>query len=374
MDNHRAAVHRSILVIDVERFSDPARTDAHLLVVRDGMYRTLRRAFWESGIDWARCTVEDRGDGILILLPPEVPKSWLAARVPAYLAAALAGYNSICSSQSRIRLRMALHAGEVIYDDYGVVSHSVNQVFRLIEAPALKAALAASTDLLALVVSDWFFHEVVCHESSAMPSRYSLLPVAVRETQGTGWMRLLGPTVAPCLPSCLTLSLHDRHYIGRDGLPVRHQVRQIIEAAEDGLDRLPYRADANALSVKVIDGGRCIEPLVSSGKGLYNTEILLDQRLNKGETIPLEYEISFSYKAKPPPEFRRIITNGVEGLGVRIEFHPEKTPRKLWWAVWDGLDGEIVERQPVSLNSGRFAHRYVGAVENSAFVGFAWRW
>jgi hypothetical protein len=374
VDDHQAAVHRSIVVIDVERFSDPARTDAHLLVIRDGMYRALRRAFFESGIDWARCTVEDRGDGMLILVPPEVPKSWLAARVPACLAAALAGYNSTSSYESRIRLRMALHAGEVLYDAYGVISHSVNQVFRLIEAPALKAALAASPDLLALIVSDWFFHEVICHEPTAMPSRFSLLRVDVKDTQGTGWMRLLGPTVAPCLCSCLTLSLHDRHYIGRDGLPVRHQVRQIIEAAEDGLDRLPYRADANVLSVRVIDGGKCIRPLAPSGKGLYNTEILLDQQLNKGETIPLEYETSFCYEAKPLPEFRRIITNGIEGLGVRIEFHPEKMPRDLWWAVWDGPSGEIIERQPVGLNSGRFAHRYMRAIENPVSVGFAWRW
>src|SRR5947209_19464257 len=109
------------MAIDVEGFSDPARTDAHLLMIREGMYRAVMYAFRLSGIDWARCTVEDCGDGILIMVPPEVPKSWLCARLPDHIAAALAVYNSTCASGNQIRLRMALHAGEVIYDAYGIV-------------------------------------------------------------------------------------------------------------------------------------------------------------------------------------------------------------------------------------------------------------
>jgi hypothetical protein len=32
-------VHRSIMVVDVERFSDPARTDLNQVAVRDAMYK-----------------------------------------------------------------------------------------------------------------------------------------------------------------------------------------------------------------------------------------------------------------------------------------------------------------------------------------------
>ncbi len=65
------------------RFGDPSRTNLDQLAARDGLYKALAQAFGSSGIRWRDCVIEDRGDGALILVPPEVPKSLLAARVPA---------------------------------------------------------------------------------------------------------------------------------------------------------------------------------------------------------------------------------------------------------------------------------------------------
>ena len=44
-------------------------------------------------------------------------------------------------------------------------------------------------------------------------------------------------------PRVKTLSLHDHHYLGPDGLPDRHRVIHVIEALVDGVDRVPCRAD-----------------------------------------------------------------------------------------------------------------------------------
>ena len=44
------AVHRAIMVVDVERFGDPARTSLHQLAVRDALYKALPEAFGRSGI------------------------------------------------------------------------------------------------------------------------------------------------------------------------------------------------------------------------------------------------------------------------------------------------------------------------------------
>ena len=63
----------------------------------------------------------------------------------------------------------------------------------------------------------------------------------------------------------------------------------------------------------------------------------------------------------------------VENLDIRIEFHPEKLPAKVEWAVWDGLDGPIVEREPVALDSQFAVHRYLRLAEKTA-VGFHWDW
>ena len=188
MEDQRLAVHRSIVVVDVEGFGDQRRTDAHQVAVRDGLYRTLREAFGQAGISWDDCGHEDRGDGVFVLVPAEVPKGLLAESLPPALVTALRAHNATHPGAEQIRLRMALHAGEVRYDEHGVTAASVNLAFRLLEAGALKAALAASPGVLAVIASSWFFEEVVRH-SRATPAYY-LVEVAVKETMTTGWVCL----------------------------------------------------------------------------------------------------------------------------------------------------------------------------------------
>ena len=193
----RPAVHCAILIVDVERFADPARTNAHQLAVRDAMYQALRQSFSSGRISWADCVTEDRGDGVLVLIPPVVPKSWLVTRLPAYLAEALVRHNAARPEQERIRLRMALHAGEVHQDPHGFAGVSINRAFRLIEAPASRAALRDSSGVVALIVSDWFYDEVVRHYPAAGPSYFRQVHMVMKETEMTAWVRVLESGEAP---------------------------------------------------------------------------------------------------------------------------------------------------------------------------------
>lgn len=72
--------------------------------------------------------------------------------------------------------------------------------------------------------------------------------------------------------------------------------------------------------------------------------------------------------------YRRYVGGRVEGLSIRVEFHREKVPAFVWWAVWDGLDGEIIERETVRLKNDRSVHRYLSTVEGVAVMGFTWQW
>ena len=195
-------MHRTIVVVDVENFGDPARTNVHQLAVRAGMYEALRQSFAQAGIGWDACVAEDRGDGVLVMVAPEVPKSWLVSVVPARLAAMLAEHNAACGVMERIRLRMALHAGEVHRDAHGWAGVSVNRAFRLIDAPACRSALRGSSGVLALIVSDWFFDEVVRHHPAAEPASFRQARVVVKETDTMAWVRVLtddqpGPVRGP---------------------------------------------------------------------------------------------------------------------------------------------------------------------------------
>jgi hypothetical protein len=189
-------------------------------------------------------------------------------------------------------------------------------------------------------------------------------PRAIREDKASALGR----------PRVRTLSLHDHHYLGPDGLPVRHRVIHVIEAVVDGVDRLPCRADTNALTIEVGQGfsglaGPVYQPLAE----LFVVDMLLAKPLAAGETATLEYSASFHYPAPPPPEFRRIVQFFVENLDIRVEFHPDKLPRNVEWAVWDGMDGPIVERERVALDSQFAVHRYLRLAEKTA-VGFHWDW
>ncbi len=191
------AVHRSIFVVDVAGFGDRCRTNPDQVATREGLYRTLRRALARSGITWDACYPEDRGDGAIVLVPPEVPKHRLAALLPVELAVALAEHNAASDAGAQIRLRVVLHAGEVLFDPHGVAGTAVNVAFRLLDSEALRAALAGASGALALMVSEWFFEEVIRHDRGSRPGAYRRVLVSNKETTTTGWVYVPKGRVSP---------------------------------------------------------------------------------------------------------------------------------------------------------------------------------
>jgi hypothetical protein len=49
MEDRRLAVHRAIVVVDVEGFGDQRRTNPHQVAVRDDLYRAMQDAFGSAG-------------------------------------------------------------------------------------------------------------------------------------------------------------------------------------------------------------------------------------------------------------------------------------------------------------------------------------
>jgi hypothetical protein len=184
------AVHHSIILVDVEGFGARHRTRQDQGAIRHGLYQALQLAFSRSRICWDDCYHEDRGDGVLILVPPQVPKTVLAAGVPGELAAAVHSHNQVHDPNARMRLRLALHAGEVLHDAYGVTGTAVNLTFRLLEAGPLKLALAGSPGVLAVITSAWFYEEVIRHTGACAPATWRRVHVTVKETREDGWISL----------------------------------------------------------------------------------------------------------------------------------------------------------------------------------------
>jgi hypothetical protein len=175
-----------------------------------------------------------------------------------------------------------------------------------------------------------------------------------------------------------TVSLHDHVYVGSDGRVARTRTLQVIEAIADGLDRIPYLYDTNALTLEVGQGCREVSgELFQISEGLYAATIPLARELSAGETISLEYVTTYcspgNLNDRHWREFRRAVMRRLENFDMRVEFHPDMLPARIWWGVWDGVDGNIVERESVSLGGQYEVHRYLRSVEKTV-VGFRWSW
>ena len=202
------AVHRTILVFDIEQSNNPLRTNHDRVVIREAMYAAVRAV-----LKRLKYYHEDRGDGVLVLVPPEVPKGRLVSNLLTRLEAALLHHNAAMEHQdaaraaaTQVRLRVALHAGEVAFDSHGVVGAAVDHTFRLAEAPPLKSALATSTGVCALICSTWFFDEVIYHHPDAHPELYRPIETEVKATPLSAYIRvpgeiLIGRSSAPAPPA-----------------------------------------------------------------------------------------------------------------------------------------------------------------------------
>jgi hypothetical protein len=190
-------VHRTILLMDVERFSDPQRTTVHHTSVRADLYDIVEQAFSDARIPWHRCYHEDRGDGIMILVRADIPKRLFAESLPLSLIKEVRRHNANRASAGQIRLRLALHAGEISFDAHGATGPALTFAFRLLDAAPLKQVLATSPGVLAMATSDWFFEEVVRQSPVCEPNRYRQISVAVKETITTAWVCLPDHPYAP---------------------------------------------------------------------------------------------------------------------------------------------------------------------------------
>ncbi len=171
-----------------------------------------------------------------------------------------------------------------------------------------------------------------------------------------------------------TLSLHELHILGPDGLPAEHQTIQVVRSMVDGLDSLPYRFDTDELVVEVVRGGRVGDRLYPVSDTLYAVDILLTDPLPPGGTALLQYRTTFFYRSPPAPEFRRGVLGSTKDLTIWVTFHRDRLPRRVWLARWDAVNhAHIVDREPAELDDELSVHCRFDAVER-AIVGFTWEW
>jgi hypothetical protein len=183
----------SFFLCDIAGFSAASRADPVRVRVREAMYKGLDRSLAGAGLRLGDCYHEDRGDGVMVVLPPHVRTELLLTGVVDRLRAEVRHHNAAASEAARMRLRVAVGAGEAETDAHGVVSTALTHAFRLLDAAPLKEAVAAAETGIAVIVSRRVYEDVVRHGRGLVdPDDYYRVEVRVKETSDEAWVRVPG--------------------------------------------------------------------------------------------------------------------------------------------------------------------------------------
>lgn len=179
-------MHATLLVADIERFS--SRDGTEQMRTREAMYGEFQDAFTEQS--WAACVHEDRGDGLLVVIPQQIPKAAVLGEILPRLESALGRRRR---GDPLLRMRIAVHAGDVSFDEHGIGGHAVNRTFRLCDSDPLRRAIGTARSDLAVLVSDVIHEDVVRGGYAGIaPQAFHSVDVRVKETAVRAWLHVPG--------------------------------------------------------------------------------------------------------------------------------------------------------------------------------------
>ncbi len=182
-----------LFAVDIAGFNSSRRDDDIQMYVHESLYDMLQAAFDRSEVPWSGCAHEDRGDGVLVVIPPMIPITGLVDPIPQRLRSLIRRHNRVSCEAARIQLRIATHVGPVHHDGHGFVGHAVTLLYRLLDTRSLKRMLAQSGADVAFIASGYIYENVIRRRPSLVdPALFQSLPVRVKETRTRAWAYLLG--------------------------------------------------------------------------------------------------------------------------------------------------------------------------------------
>ncbi|MFD7124442.1 MULTISPECIES: hypothetical protein [Streptomyces] len=236
--------YRALFAVDIVGSS--GRGDVALEQIRQVLSAALHASFTRSGVDWDACLRHDLGDGMRVVAPAGTPETSLIHPLVHELTARLRAHNLLAGTPTRIRLRMALHAGSVQVGRGGTVSGRPLEVLaRLLDAEPVRAALAQAPEATtALLVSEHFHETAVCEGRPGIePAAFRRVDVREKEFAGSAWLHVPAyggtPQAAGSVPD-RTSSDPDRTPSGPDRTP------SDADRTPSDPDRTPSDADRMA--------------------------------------------------------------------------------------------------------------------------------
>jgi hypothetical protein len=169
----------SIFLTDIVGFGDPRCDDHDRATLRSALLQLLTEAFAESGPPRRRCRHQDRGDGVLNVVPPTLSTTLLVDPLLPVLGERLRRHNREAGHLVRMRLRCALHVGPGQADGAGFPNVSVIHAARMLDSGLLRRSLTATDVHLVTMVSRFCLRD-----HRAAPAQTRRLPANPLPGQG----------------------------------------------------------------------------------------------------------------------------------------------------------------------------------------------
>jgi Cyclic nucleotide-binding domain len=180
----------TVILTDVVEFGARIRSDRDRQIIRREGLEMMQKLL---GPLWGECVHEDRGDGLLIVAPPQVITAKIMECIHRELPGKLRLHNRTYTKSVRIRLRIAVNVGPVMSDPLGMSGDSIIRTARLVEAPVLKDAMRETNSELGIIVSEFVYDTVVGHAPEYIdPDKYQRVEVISKEFKSPAWMQLEG--------------------------------------------------------------------------------------------------------------------------------------------------------------------------------------
>jgi CRP-like cAMP-binding protein len=185
----------TIVHTDIVGFSQRIRTDEHRRTIRLASLSMTMKAIEDI---YDACSLEDRGDGVLMVVRPEIPTGRVLESLLSGWPAALRRHNETFSEALRIQLRIAIDVGPVVSDEFGISGDAIIRTARLLDAADFKTAMKEQNASLGIIVSTFVYDAAVPHPEGA-PAPYVPVQASVKESSIPAWMQII--TLATSLVS-----------------------------------------------------------------------------------------------------------------------------------------------------------------------------
>lgn len=184
---------RVIVLADIEGFG--LRSDSAQHVLHKDVYDAMEAALRRAGVDLDSMQTSDRGDGMLMLLPPNLGMTVLLREMVRGLDDTLIEHRRRHSEAYRMRLRVGIGSGQVMRQGDLWTGRAINELNQLVNADQVKKRLKGVEGArMVFVVGDHLYHQVVQgYHSGIDPAVYESFDLVTKHQETLrGWLTLPG--------------------------------------------------------------------------------------------------------------------------------------------------------------------------------------